>query len=373
MMPHSYPKNDWDSFEELHIIVEQFELCQGLLRSRSHSKARAAVILLDHVADVLMYRVCNDDFEFQAFQEMISPPAVPAKKRAEILFRFDAKVSYLSQKKRLMSDENASVLLISHRIRNFAYHRDYHNPKTISVIGRILYKTVCEILPILAKRGQVSYSSNTKEQAWTKRYGVTAELFKFPEALQHISDYLGQRIKITPYSAARSIRADLFVRYKRMRRTMDHSLGLKKDKALNDMLKHYEFADVHSEELEKFRQPVKNARYMVYELHKELPPEEWPRLVVRPEKRREIRRAMIVAERAFKAQYRKAFRDFRQTITAESLRSMSRKIRGLSAAPSLNYLLSQYDFLERQLTRVEAYVDRAEGDFDFAIDLARGK
>jgi hypothetical protein len=45
-----------------------------------------------------------------------------------------------------------------------------------------------------------------------------------------------------------------------MRRTMDHWLVLKKDKALNDMLKHYEFTDVHSEELEKFRQPVKNAR-----------------------------------------------------------------------------------------------------------------
>jgi hypothetical protein len=52
---------------------------------------------------------------------------------------------------------------------------------------------------------------------------------------------------------------------------------------------------------------------------------------------------------------------------------MSRKIRGLSAAASLNYLLSQYDFLERQLTQVEAYVARAEGDLDFAIDLARGK
>lgn len=372
-MPHSYPKNDWDSFEELHVIVEQLELCQGLLKNRSHSKARAAVILLDHVADVLMYRVCNDDFEHQAFLEKIIPPAVRAKKRAEILFRFDAKVSYLSQKKRLMSDESASVLLISHRIRNFAYHRDYHNPNTISVVGRILYKTVCEILPILAQEGQLSYSSNTKEQAWTKRYGVAAELFKFPQAVQHISDYLGQRIKITPSSAARTVRADLFVRYKRMRRTMVHWLGLKKDKILNDMLKHYEFADVHSEELEKFRQPVKDARYMVYERHKGLPPEEWLKLDVRPEERREIRRSMILAERAFKAQYRKAFRDFRQTITAESLRTMSREIRKLSSAPSLSYLLSQYDSLERQLTRVEAYVSRAESDLDFAIDLARGK
>jgi hypothetical protein len=370
-MSHFYPKNDRDSFEDLHVIVEQLELCQGLLRSRSHSKARAAVILLDHVADVLMYRVCNDDFEYQAFLEKVIPPKVPAKRRAEILFRFDAKVSYLSQKKRLISGESASVLLISHRVRNFAYHRDYHNPNTISVVGRILYKTICEILPILAQVGQLSYSSNTKEQAWTKRYGVAAELFKFPQALQHISDYLGQRIKVTLPGAARTIRANLISRYKRMRRTVDHWLGLKKDKALNDMLKHYEFADVRSEDLEKFYQPLKDVRYVVYDLHKGLPP--GGKLAIHPEKHREIRRTMTVAERAFKARYRKAFRDFRQTITAEDLRAMSRKIRGLTAVPSLSHLLSQYDSLERQLTRVEAYVSHAEGDLDFAMDLARGK
>jgi hypothetical protein len=51
MLP-TYPISDWDSFEELHIVVEQLELSQRLLRSRSDTKARAGVILIDHVADV---------------------------------------------------------------------------------------------------------------------------------------------------------------------------------------------------------------------------------------------------------------------------------------------------------------------------------
>jgi hypothetical protein len=372
-MSHSYPKNDWDSFEELHVLVEQLELCQRLLRSRSHSKARAAVILLDHVADVLMYRVCIDDFEYQAVLEMVIPPIVPAEKRADILFRFDRKVSYITQTKRLLPFDTAPVLLIGHRVRNFAYHRDYYNPNTISVVGRILYKTVCEILPTLAQKSQLSYSSNTKEQTWTKRYGVTADLFNFPEAVQRISGGLCQQVSIDLPRATRTITADLSSRYKRMRRTLHRWLALKKDKDLDNMLRHYEFADVHREDLERFRQPVKDARYLVHDLHKGLPPEEWPKLAVPPEKRREIRRAMLVAERAFKAQRRRAFRNFKQTITAASLRTMNRKIRRLRTVSSLSELLSQYDLLERQLTQVELYVSRAESDLDFAVDLARGK
>jgi hypothetical protein len=162
-MPYFYPKNDWDSFEELHITVEYLELSQQLLRSRSHSKARAAVILLDHVADVLMYRICTHDFERQAMIEKVIPPDVPEEKRAEILFRFEKKVSYLSQTKRIISGADATVLLIGHRVRNFAYHRDYHNPNTISVVGRILYKTLCEMVPLLAEHGQQTFGSETGE------------------------------------------------------------------------------------------------------------------------------------------------------------------------------------------------------------------
>lgn len=372
-MAHTYPKNEWDSFEELHIIVEQLELCQGLLRSRSHSKARAAVILLDHVADVLMYRVCNDDFEYQAVLEMVIPPSVPAEKRAEILFRFDKKVSYLSQTKHLIDGECASILLIGHRVRNFAYHRDYHNPNTISVVGRILYKTVCELLPILAQQGSHSYSSRTRGQTWVKKYGVTPGPFNFPEALSRVTDGLRLQLNINLSSAARTIRADLLKRYKRIRWTLDHWFSFKNDKDLDNMLKHYEFADVHLKELEKFRQPVKDVRYLVYDLHKDLPPGEWSKLPVSPERRHEIRRAMIVAERNFQTRRRQAFCKFRQTITADSLRLMSRKMRQLYSVRSFSQLLSQYDFLERQLSRVESYVSRAESDLDAAIDVARGK
>ena len=140
-------KNDWDSFEELHVAVEQLELCQRLLRTRSHSKARAAVILLDHVADALMYRICSYDFGHEEFLEMVIPPAVPKEKREKILYRFEEKLSYTAQIKKLISGDESTVLTIAHRVRNFAYHRNYHNPSTIGIVGRILFKTVCGILP----------------------------------------------------------------------------------------------------------------------------------------------------------------------------------------------------------------------------------
>lgn len=372
-MTYSYPKNDWDSFEELHVTVEHLELSQQLLRSRSHNKARAAVILIDHVADALMFRICIDDFESQAMSEMVIPPKIKAEKRSEILFRFEKKVSYLSQKKDFISTEDAAVLLIGHRIRNFAYHRDYHNPNTVSMLGRILYKTVCEMLPLLAERGSHSFSSETEKRAWIKKYGITADFHNYREVLQTISNRLGQRIKSNLPGLARILTADLLLRYDRMQKTLNDWFSFKNDNDLNAMFKHYEFYDVCSDEIEGFRQPLKDARYQVHELHKGIPPEQWSKVTVSFEKRYEIRRAIILAERNFKALRRKAFRDFRQTITARSLRLMNRKIKQLSAAKSLSQLLSKYDPLDQELGRVEWYVSNAVSGAEAASDIARGK
>lgn len=139
------------------------------------------------------------------------------------------------------------------------------------------------------------------------------------------------------------------------------------------MLKHFEFADVQSNAVEKFRQPLKEARYLVHDFYKGLPPEQWPNVPVPPEKRREIRRAMIVAERKFKTLRRAAFRNFRQTVTARSLRILTRKISQLTTITSLSQMLVQYESLDRQLTRVESYVSHAQSAVEFAVDVARGK
>lgn len=371
-MTRAEPRIEWDSFEELHVAVEQLELCQRLLRSRSHSRARAAVILLDHVADALMYRICVEEFGMQEFMEKIVPPALPQKRRAHVLFSFDEKASYLSVRKRLFSSDEAAVLTVAHRIRNFAYHRNYHNPATISVVGRILYKTICAILPALFQRGTQTYSS-TFEQSWTKRYGVTASMSNFEDSLKSIAALLSQQVPISIARAARAMRSDLSARNRSMHRTLRHWLALKSDKRLDEMLKHYEFADVQEVELSQLMTPLKLARYAVHEIHKDLPPEEWMKIEISPAKRWELRRGMLVAEREFKSGRRRLFRSFRQRVTAKSLRAIQREIQALPSAPSLGKLLCRYDSIERRLTQGETYVSKAEGDLDFAIDVARGK
>jgi hypothetical protein len=372
-MTRAEPRIEWDSFEELHVAVEQLELCQRMLRSRSHSRARAAVILLDHVADALMCRICVEEFGMQEFMEKVVPAALPQKRRARVLFSFDEKASYLSAKKRLFSSDEAAVLTVAHRIRNFAYHRNYHNPVTISVVGRILYNTTCAIFPALFQRGTQTYSSRTFEQSWTKRYGVTASMANFEDSLKSIAAQLSQQVPISVARAARAMRSDLSARYRSMQRTLRHWLALKSDKRLDEMLKHYEFADVQQVELSELMTPLKLARYAVHELHKDLPPEEWMKVEISPAKRRELRRGMLVAEREFKSDRRRLFRSFRQRVTAKSLRAMQREIQALPSAPSLGKLLCRYDSIERRLTQGETYVSQAEGDLDFAIDVARGK
>jgi hypothetical protein len=364
--------NDWDSFDELHITVEHLEVIQQLLRSRSHGKARAAVILLDHVADVLMYRVCSDDFESQTMMELVMPPSVTATKRDEILFRFEKKVSYLSQTKKVILTADATVLLIGHRVRNLAYHRDYHNPNAISAVGRILYKTVCGMLPILSERGSYTFS-NPSDQEWTNRYGITANYGNYQEVLKKVSGALANGIKLDLPNTIRILRADLAARFKSVSWSLTHWFSFRRDKDLDAMLKHYQFQDLYRTKIEEFRQPLKEARYLVHELHKGVPPDEWQQLPVPPEKRYEIRRAMIVAERQFKTLRRRTFRDFRQTATARSLRVLERKIKRLGTTPSLSRLLLNYDLLDRELAAVQLYVSKAEADAEFASDRARGK
>lgn len=372
-MTTTQPRNDWDSFEVLHVVVEQLEICQKLLRSRSHSKARAAVILLDHVVDSLMYRACNHDFDDQEYFELVIPPKVPQKRRDKILSRFDEKIFYAVQTKKLFSTEDATVLRVSHRVRNFAYHRNYHNPATVGIVGRILYKTVCSILPALSQQGEQSYSIDTEQQVWTKRYGVTPTYFNFDEVSRRVASRLAQNPRLTFSGAARGFKSDLFARYRGMQRTLKRWLALTTDRKLNEMLKHYEFADVHKDDLLKFLEPLKKARYVVHDIHKDIPPEEWNKISIAPERRREIRHRLILTERTFKNRRQRLFSTFRQSITANSLRRLGKDIHSLPRAASLAQLLSKYDSIERRLTQIESYVLRAESDLDFAIDIARGK
>ena len=366
-------KNDWDSFEELHVAVEQLELCQRLLRSRSHSKARAAVILLDHVADALMYRVCSYDFGHEEFLEMVIPPVVPKEKREKILYRFEKKLSYTAQIKKLISADASTVLTIAHRVRNFAYHRNYHNPSTIGIVGRILFKTVCGILPNFLKHGDRSYSSRMSQQTWIRKYGVTPSYSNFDEVLETVAEHLANRIELTIRGAAKIMKSDLSARFRRMQRTLKRWLSLKTDRQINEMLRRYEFADVYKDDLYDLLAPLKKARYVVHDLHKGVPPEDWIKMPIPPETRRAVRRGMIIEERAFKNKRRRLFKSFRQTVTASSLRAVGKDIRSLPRATSLGQLLSKYDSIERRLTQAESYASRAEADLDFAIDLARGK
>jgi hypothetical protein len=364
--------NDWDSYEQLHVFIEQLEVAERLLRSRSHSRWRAAVILLDHVADSLMYRLCIDDFANQEFLEMVIPPAVPREKRDKILFRFTEKLTYMRTKKAI-STQDATVMGIGHKIRNFAYHRNYHNPETIGMVGRILYKTICAALPRLFKGSRESYSSRTDGQTWARRFGVTPSFFNLDEVLLAIGTQLSDRIKLTLPMAAKVFKTDLSARYSGMQSTLKHWLRLRTDRRLNEMLKHYEFADVRKEELFSLLQPVKDARHALHDLYKGSPPEEWEKLIALKDPKRDVSRRMVEEEKNFKNKQHALFMNYRQTITARALRGLGREIRGISNQTTFADLLLRYDSLERLLTQAESYVSRAEADLDVAIDIARGK
>ena len=64
------PKTD---LERLRLLTQQFELIRNLLVTTSEVGAKAAIILLESIADSLMYDICLQEFDRQAELASIQP------------------------------------------------------------------------------------------------------------------------------------------------------------------------------------------------------------------------------------------------------------------------------------------------------------
>jgi hypothetical protein len=157
------------SRERLRLLVEQLEMIRGLLDRGSGVDAKVSIILLDNVADSLMYRRCLQEFEKDSELAMIRRPRFTPAKQSEALWDFKTKVNLLNGVG-FMSAEDAAVLKIGHSYRNAAYHRDSHNPRVTNELGRLLFAAVSSLFRSYYDNG-VSSGGFAPEQ-WLSKYGL---------------------------------------------------------------------------------------------------------------------------------------------------------------------------------------------------------
>lgn len=61
-------KTNRDELDFLRTDVETLEVCSEMIASGSHNKARVAIIILDHFADILLFREAEKILEGDRFR-----------------------------------------------------------------------------------------------------------------------------------------------------------------------------------------------------------------------------------------------------------------------------------------------------------------
>jgi len=142
----------YDDFGRFILGAEQLSVCRELLLSASTPKQRMAVILLDSLAEALLYRVMQEAFLYsdQAwFSDLL--PLYPEKKRQRMRTHFAEKLKILREPSyaiavagypAIVTETDITTMAIGHSYRNAAYHRDTHNPAVLATIGKMFFKSV---------------------------------------------------------------------------------------------------------------------------------------------------------------------------------------------------------------------------------------
>ena len=54
---------DIDELDQFRISVQHLESCRNLILEGGEARYRASLILLDHVSEVILYRIINQEYE----------------------------------------------------------------------------------------------------------------------------------------------------------------------------------------------------------------------------------------------------------------------------------------------------------------------
>lgn len=341
------------SRERLRLLVEQLEMIRGLLDKGSGVDAKVSIILLDNVADSLMYRRCLQEFEEDSELAMIRRPRFTPAKQSEALWDFKTKVNLLNGIG-FMSAEDAAVLKIGHSYRNAAYHRDSHNPRVTNELGRLLFAAVSSLFRSYYDNG-VSSGGFAPEQ-WLSKYGLRTDFISFKGVSTSIAATLMEGITITFEEAKQAFQNDFTSRVEEIEREIKK---LEIDDAdLDDGLRRAEFSETHPHE--QFSEKLRELNY---------------RIVAGDTKSVDARKYRA----AQKSASRKMERELTNFVPVCSVKLLKRleSTTTLKTVKNVSALLYAYQDLDSKLTKFEDSVEQLAIVIDRAIqreiDIRRGK
>jgi hypothetical protein len=371
--------HEHDELGRLVLITEQLEVALALLRTESIAHARAALILLDHHAEIML----NSHFEslFRAGDGKGSRVGRPYKRSERQRLRdFRVKVDAAAGVGPLgqgvptvLNADDAACLKLAHRHRNAAHHLDQHNPGVLELICLLQLRSVCHLLPATMAPVSISFAGKDLPEALV-RHGVEAQdnvfglrcAIELPKAAQQVAESIESELEL-PMSAVKGALADdLLDRGGAAIRVIQRLLedGLPADD-LHFAIAHDEFWEKHGSDaqlVELLQRADSWHRRDEAEADGRFPPE--------------VREDMETANRERNERYVELQRKFRPQARDKSVLNAIEKSVELLELSELAEVVDLYDQLDHDLAIFERHLPaaigalnaRIEGQMDFALE-----
>jgi hypothetical protein len=370
LMDHGYgPGGD------LFLALEQLEAIRDLLLANSPVKDRMALILLDALADALLFRRLEQIYE--ATEEPFRRHKMPRFSRQDRFAarqRFNRRVEiarqateldrWVGEGEELISESDAAILKVGHSYRNGAYHEGALNPDVTAALARVLFGAVARLVARSERPGVAVGSISERRISQLAGWGYkTGGMLELRPAADAVSQRFTSELAVDATDLGGLLADDLEARVESLRSDVGFlaESGVEPEKIIEgiELWSHYG-ADEELLELQAQFDPFAICEASERgELREDVAAEAEAALKRYRERQEEL-------EREHKRRVSLDLLD-RATSTAERLRTMS----------DTKKVLVAYHDVERPLAELEDYVDEAvralDREIQRQIDLARGK
>lgn len=350
---------DIDELDQFRISVQHLESCRDLILEGGEARYRASLILLDHVTEVILYRIINQEYERDDMFRKVIPEKYPPKLRSRIRHSFPAKLEVVASTHKLPVIVS-KTLTILHNYRNATYHRDKHNPVVLPVLARIALVATADLLSrTAAGLGNRGVGGDSVE--WLQRYSLDDSPIWFETVARTIANELKRGIRPRLATVKKAFAADVQSRLEAIRNMLGELFPSGGSEEIDPMLKRYEFRRQRPELESTLSQEVRTLNYKIAAGHGD-------------EVTREESEA---AETEFQTAYEKQFNKFKTRCRYTDLGNIEDQLTSLRNEKNFRAALARYSTLDELLTSFEqstyrCYVE-AEWAGEMLADIERGK
>jgi len=360
------------------MFAEQLDLTAQLVRAGGLARGRMALVAIDNLAEVLLYR--HMQFTFDASEEMGGRFAIPRydqRERDRLRRDFDRRVRLAQTEhsrpltfaypKPMLNRMDADVFRVAHRYRNGVYHEDRHNDALLDPLARLYLSAVgrawCRAQPRMSCGGAEERLSELPLIASTATRGVVS----LGHTTQSLTRRLLQGLDVDPKDLAARVAADLVERANATdtaRRELVRC-GLPAE-AHAEMLRASELRHLYRADPELVRHQ-EEASTLLSQLVGRSEDDPADDLIERYREAEESQRRRVI-------ELRSTFRPRLNLATASSTRKAANRLEQLR---DLSRILTRYQALDERLTLLEgclAWIDREWDRYVTTEDeIARGK